>query len=320
MTTPFFGAYDAIATAYGTFIKPGGRVAAYVRSTGAQEGDDYFAASGLLVSSIAAACARCRSGMNDIIGVLPGHVETLAVADSLPNLVAGTQIVSFGSPGASNNPVLNWSATASTLLLNVADVSLIGLNMVWNVVDGLVSAIPVSAAGCTIAGCHITVADADEGALLGVTVGTGASNFKFCGNTVLSVGEAQPMTSAVVLVNAAVNDVLIADNYISAANPGTNVLGLIAVTGAATNIRILRNTLIQLESVGTADFAVTVGAVAATGTISNNYVKTASAAVADVSGIAVDAAAQATMGLFENYVVGPTVASGLLSPDPAAGT
>jgi hypothetical protein len=318
-----YSAGFGIQTPYATLLPPGAKVAAFVRGTNGtllQRDNDDPTLVRSLVATLNEACKRVRSGAGDTIIVLPGHTENFAVADSVPDLVAGTRILSAGRPGASNNPTFTWTATASTLLLNVADVTLQGLNLVWNGIDGVVSAIPVSAAGCSIVDCYITVADANAGALLGVTVGTGAAKFRFCGNTVLSVGEAQPLTSAVVLANAAVDDVLIAGNYISAANPGTNVLGLIAVTGAATNIRIVGNTCIQLESVGTADFAITVGAVAATGTISNNYIKTASAAVGDVSGVAVDAAAQATMGLFENYVAGPTVGSGLLSPDAVAGT
>jgi hypothetical protein len=320
VTSPFFSSLDSIATPFGTWIKPGGRVAAYVRSTGLQEGDDLFAMSGNLVASINEGCKRCRSGKGDIVLVLEGHTESLAVADSIPDLVAGTRIVSAGRPGASNNPTLTWTATASSLLLNVADVTIEGFNLVLNGIDGVVAAITATAAGCALLGNHITLDSASAGVLKAVEVSTGANRFSFIGNNVVGLGEAQPLTSAVVLVSAAVDDVRIAHNYIAGANPGTSVLGLIAVTAAATNVRIENNTLVQLESVGTADFAITVGAVAATGSIHNNRIKTASAAVADVSGISVDAAAQATMGLFENYVVGPTVASGLLSPDPAAGT
>lgn len=317
---PFISNYAAISGPFGTWIKPGGRVAAYVRSTGAQDGDDLFAMSGNLVATINEGCKRCRSGKGDVVVVLEGHTESLAVADSIPDLVAGTTIISAGRPGATNNPTLTWTATASTLLLNVADVTISGFNLVLNGIDGVVAAITATAAGCALIGNHIVIDDANAGVLKGVEVSTGASRFSFIGNRVIGLGEAQPLTSAVVLVSAAVDDVNICGNYIAAANPGTNVLGLIAVTAAATNVTIANNVLVQLESVGTADFAITVGAVAATGSIHNNYIKTASAAVADVSGISVNAAAQATMGLFENYVVGPTVASGLISPDPAAGT
>jgi hypothetical protein len=317
MASPFFSAFDTIQTPYGMWVKPGGNVVAYVRSTGVQSGDLPEVAVNM-VASVAAACSRCRAGMNDVIVVLPGHVESLAVADSLPNLVAGTQIVGVGRPGASNNPTLTWTATASTLLLNVADVSLIGLNLVWNGIDGVVSAIPVTAAGCTIAKCHITVESASAGALLGVTVGNGASNFAFCENTVVGVGEAQPLTSAVVLVNAAVDDVCIEDNYIAAANPGTSVLGLIAVTAAATNLRIRRNELVQLETAGTALFGITVGDVAASGVISRNFCKIGSTVTATTSGFTIGTAALVAVGLFENYCTDTAAVSGVLSPVAAA--
>jgi hypothetical protein len=36
---PYYQAMPGIITPYGTLLKPGGRVAAYVRSTGAQDGE-----------------------------------------------------------------------------------------------------------------------------------------------------------------------------------------------------------------------------------------------------------------------------------------
>lgn len=311
---PFISNYAAISGPFGTWIKPGGRVAAYVRSTGAQDGDDLFAMSGNLVATINEGCKRCRSGKGDVVVVLEGHTESLAIADSIPDLVAGTTIVSAGRLGASNNPTLTWSATASTLLLNVADVTISGFNFVWNAVDGLVAPITVSAAGCSVSGNHITVADADEGALKGVEVTTGGSRFSFDGNHVVSVGEAQPMTSAVLLVSAAVDGVSAQGNYIAAANPGTSVLGLIAVTAAATNLCIRYNEIIQLETAGTALFGITVGDVAATGTISRNFCKIGSTVTTTTSGFTVGTAGLVGVGLFENYCADSAAASGVLSP------
>jgi hypothetical protein len=282
---PFISNYAAIAGPFGIHVKPGGRVAAYVRSTGAQDGDDLFAMSGNLVATINEGCKRCRSGKGDVVVVLEGHAESLAVADSIPDLVAGTTIISAGTPGASNNPTLTWSATASSLLLNVADVTIAGFNFVWNAVDGLVAPLTVTATGCRVVGNHITVADADEGALKGVEVSTGGSRFMFTGNTVVGVGEAQPLTSAVVLVSAAVDDVAIEGTYIAAANPGTSVLGLI-----------------------------TVGDVAATGTISRNFCKIGSAVTTTTSGFTVGTAGLVGVGLFENYCADSAAASGVLSP------
>lgn len=315
MTTPFFSAYDAIATAYGTFIKPGGRVAAYVRSTGAQEGDDYFAASGLLVSSIAAACARCRSGMNDIIGVLPGHVETLAVADSLPNLVAGTQIVSFGRPGASNNPTLTWTATASTLLLNVADVSVIGLNLNFAGIDNVVAPVTFSAAGCALIGNFITLQDAtaSAGAVTPIVVAAGADNCLIANNKMLSddAGEAQ---TNVISITGAVDNLEICGNKINCTLTSATG-GIVQIGAAATNLDIhdnlFYNTVEDGICIRVAD------TFAATGWIYKNYGKTidAGGTVANaLKLVSFEGTTESLIGCFENYATDEAVASGVISP------
>jgi hypothetical protein len=315
---PFYANVPAIGLPHGTLLSPGGRVAAYVRATAKNDDPPFISEN--RVASINEACKRVRSGQSDVIEVLEGHTESISTADFWSNLKAGTKIVSAGVPGSTNNATLTWTATAAQLLIDVADVTIAGFNMSWIGVDDIVLPISVTAAGCVLADNVITAESASAGVLKGVEVAVGGSGFRFLRNTVLSVGEAHPLTSAVVLISGAADNLELSGNYVSAANPGTNVLGLFAVTAAATNVRIVGNTMIQLESAGTADFAITVGAVAATGTISNNYIKTASAAVGDVSGVSVNAAAQATMGLFENYVAGPTVGSGLLSPDAVIGT
>jgi hypothetical protein len=316
--SPLVSNYAAITSPWGTFVKPGGRIAAYVRSTGAQDGEDHFAASGLLVSTINAGLARCRSGQNDIVFVLPGHVESVSTANFWSSLVAGAQIIGLGSAGATNNPTLTWTATASSILLNVANVTVSGLTMLWTGVDDIVAPLTVTGAGCTVANCTITLETASAGVLKGIEVSTGAAGFRCVNNTFLSVGLAQLMTSAPVLISAAVDDVVVADNYISAANPGTSVLGLIAVTAAATNLRIMRNTLIQLNTAGTALFSVTVGAVAATGVIAYNNSLIATDVTSTTSGVTVNAAAAATMGVFENRTKDATATNGVLSPVAAA--
>lgn len=316
---PYYQAMPGIVTPYGTLLKPGGRVAAYVRSTGAQDGEDHFASSGMLVATLAAGLARCRSGQNDIVYVLPGHAENIAGADGLTGLVAGTQIVGVGVSGASNNPTLTWTATASSILLAVANVTMSGLNLVWNGIDAVVAPMTISAAGCVVSGCTITCASAAAGALKGLVIATGGATTKVFGNTFLSVTATKLMTSAPILLSGVVNDVLITGNYISNGNPGTSVLGLIAVTGAATNVRILGNTLVQLNTAGTALFTVTVGAVAATGVIGYNNSLIATDITATTSGVTVDAAAAATMLVVENRTGdAATGRSAVLSPVVAA--
>lgn len=312
---PYFQAMPGIITPYGTLLKPGGRVAAYVRSTGAQDGEDHFASSGNLVTTLQQGLARCRSGQNDIVYVLPGHTENVAGADAFTNLVAGAQIIGVGTPGASNNPTFTWTATASSFLLDVADVTVAGLTMNWIGIDAVAAPLTVSARGCTVSGCTIICEDASSGALKGIVLGTGASNSKVLSNRFLSVGEAKPMTSAPILVSGAIDDVVIANNYISCANPGTAVLGHIAVTGVATNVQIVGNTCIQLETAGTALFTVTVGAVAATGHISYNNSLIGTDITTTTSGVSVNAAAAATMLIAENRTGdAATGRSAVLSP------
>lgn len=312
---PFVSNYAAISSPWGTFVKPGGRVAAYVRSTGAQDGEDHFAASGLLVATVNDGLKRCRAGQNDIVFVLPGHVENVAAADAWSNAVAGAQIIGVGVPGATNNPTITWTATAGTIALNDANVAISGLTLVWSGIDAVVTPMPVTAAGVRIVGCVIRAETATAGALKGVEVSAAGSGFRFLGNTVLSADITKLMTSSPVLVSGAADDVIIADNYISSGNPGTNVLGLIAVTAAATNIRILRNTLIQLNTAGTALFGVTVGNVAATGVIAYNNLKTATD-VTITTTLASQAGSAALPGIaqFENRVCDATNTQGVLEP------
>lgn len=316
--TPLYSSVDSLGTPNGTWIKPGGRVAAYVRSTGLQEGDDLFAMSGNLVTSLNEGCKRCRSGMNDIVYVLPGHTENLSTADAIPDLVAGTQIVSCGDIGATNNPKLTWTAAGATFLLNVANVRIIGMTLDFAGADDVVAPITVTGAGCAILGCQLKMADGTFGCLQGVLVSTGASGFKFCGNTALTVGETDPTTTGgVVSVGAAVDDVLIEGNYMSAATPGDTV-GIIDVTAAATNLRIRRNTLIQLETTNAA-FAIIVDNVAATGEVSYNLMKLGEDNPADDCGLSLGAGAAATLLAAENYVVDNVNSSAILSPDVTAG-
>lgn len=312
---PFLSNYAAVASPWGTFVKPGGRVAAYVRSTGAQDGEDHFASSGLLVASINEGLKRCRAGQNDIVFVLPGHVENVAAADSWSSAVAGAQIIGVGVPGATNNPTITWTATAGTIALNDANVTISGLTLVWSGIDAVVTPMPVTAAGVSIIGCLIRAETATAGALKGVEVAVGGSGFRFVGNTMLSADITKLMTSAPVLVSGAADDVVVSDNYIASGNPGTSVLGLIAVTAAATNVRILRNTLIQLNTAGTALYGVTVGDVAATGVIGYNNLKTATNVTITTS-LASQAGTAAQVGIaqFENRVCDATNTQGVLEP------
>jgi hypothetical protein len=181
---PYYQSMPGIITPYGTLLKPGGRIAAYVRSTGAQDGEDHFAQSGMLVSTINAGLQRCRSGQNDIVYVLPGHTETYSSSGAIwANLVAGAQIIGVGTPGATNNPNVTLAHTGASMALNVANVTVSGLN-INTATASTTGFIVVTGAGCTMAGNFINITAA-LGANPAIAV-TGAANFHFVGNHVVA--------------------------------------------------------------------------------------------------------------------------------------
>lgn len=277
MSTPFLSNYASISGPNGTTIKPGGRVAAYVRSTGAQEGDDQFAASGNLVTSINAGLARCRSGQNDIVYVLPGHVETHSVTGSIwPALVSGAQIVGTGTPGSPNNPTVNISHAGATMALNVANVTVAGLNIA-SATATVTGAIVVTAAGVTLANNYINFTGA-FGANPAIAV-TDAGAFSLVGNRVVA----------------------------DCTDP------IVELTGTATlNFLITRNFIRQAQATSGGG-GVSVADAVLTGMISDNRFKTAENITGAAGAFVIGTAAAAFVGNFENYCCDETVAGGVLS-------
>lgn len=274
MSTPFFQQYDAIGGPNGTWVKPGGRVAAYVRSTGAQEGDDLFAMSGGLVSTIAAGVARCRAGQNDIVYVLPGHAETIATG--LFTAVSGAQIIGVPNPSAPNAPTVTLSATASTIALSAANMTIAGLAIV-STVAAITGAIVVTASGVTLANNVIRLTGA-MGANVSVQV-TGAANFRMLENE------------------------LVVDST------GT----MVGITGAgSTNFLIARNFARQAQGTSGGSFSTTASTSGISGHYANNYFKTASTTTAGAGVIVLGAATITTVGNHENYGGDETAAASLL--------
>lgn len=105
-------------TAYGINAAPASRIAAYVRSGGVQDGDDTFIMNNL-VTTMDEAFKRCRSGMNDVVFVLPGHAENVSTTDFGSSLVAGTNVIGLGSGGA--KPQITWTVTAANWSIGVTD-------------------------------------------------------------------------------------------------------------------------------------------------------------------------------------------------------
>lgn len=177
---PFYDLAAGLRTPFGAVLPPGGKVAAYVRSTGPQSGDNEDIVS-RLVTTLNAGLARCRSGMGDVVYVLPGHSESISTADAMSSLVAGTRIIGIGR--GTTMPKLTWTAAAATFLLDVENVELSGF---WMEMAGdpasttalsVAAPITVSAAGCKISDCIIrTSVDADQLATIPITTTAAADD------------------------------------------------------------------------------------------------------------------------------------------------
>lgn len=296
---PFFQTMPGIVTPNGTLLKPGGRVAAYVRSTGAVDGEDHFANSGMLVSSINAGLARCRSGQGDIVYVLPGHTESITGADGMSNLVAGTQIVSAGSPWATNNPKISWTtADTASFLLDVADVSIIGMTLDWAGVADVAAPMTVTGAGCAIIGCHI-IAQSDVvsfQAEKGIVVSTGAHDFLFANNYVRTDSEDDDanVTGGIINIAAVVRGTKIVNNTIAYSCVGDTV-GIIDQTAAATNTLVAGNLFRQFAA--NAAFAIIMDD--GHGYIHNNYIRITENVAPTSAGVSI---ASGTFLLHDNQV------------------
>ncbi len=289
-----------------TLLPPGSRVAACVRSTGAQAGDDPFTVSNL-VPTLAAGLARVRSGLGDTVLVLPGHSESVTDATMLTNLVAGTRIVGFGRGSAM--PVFRWTATASQWAIAVADVVVQGLRLRLEGANGVVKAINVTAADCGFYQNDIEVASgASNKATIALEVGTGATRFEAIANVVR--GTATHNVTDGIKVVAAVDGVRIQDNEMVFSATAAN--GLMNFTAAATGVKVLRNYLYNTHT--SSSSCITMANVAVDGVVAENAVavNAGGSITSNTTGINTGAAVLAKF--FDNLVADSPRASGLLMP------
>jgi len=300
----------ALRTQFGIILPPGAHVAAYVRSTGFQSGDDPYISANL-VTTLAQGLSRCRSGFGDFVVCLPGHSESVTDATMLTNLVAGTRVIGVGH--GSMRPVFRWTATASQWSITKADVVFSGLNLRLEGANGVVKAIAVTGNDVCILGCDIeTGSGASNKATIAIEVGTGAAGgtrFTFAGNNVRGV--VAGASTNVLLVSNAADGITITDNDMICAGTTTN--GLINVQSAATSLKIKRNALENTvaSSVACINFA----NVAADGVCADNYctVKNATTITQGTTGITVGGTNN-LVGFFQNFTLNSVNSSGILTP------
>jgi hypothetical protein len=311
-STPFIDARTGVATPYGVLFPPGARVRAYVRGTTAgalavREGDE--AIRPLMVASIAAGLARCKSGYPDIVFVLPGHAENCAAAGGLAKLVPGCFLIGLGDPEKDNGPTVNFTDTLSNWAIDDKNVTIAGLRFVA-AADPVTAMLTFSAAGCRFIGNMIvTATSATLECTTPITVAAGATSLKLLRNKSRGVTGA---TTQVVLVSGAADDIEIAENDLQMPG-GSAAIGCIHFSAAATNIRVCKNTLSNSKSDSTAGLSIAT-ATAVTGKISDNDSIIYADGVAAATGILFAGTPSATVRCFRNYTCDEPRVSGVLSP------
>lgn len=304
-----YGLGAGLKNEYVTVLPPATRVT-YVRSTGVQSGDPQEIAQRLL-PTLAAGLAECRSGMGDIVYVLPGHSESVTDATMLSALVAGTRIIGLGDLNRSDAPTFTWTATASQWAISVADVAISGLRLLMDGANGVVKAINITAPGCRISGNFMRWASgAALKATIAIEVGSTALNCVIAANEVQGTAT-HNVTDGIKVVGATVPSGLkILGNTIIASATAAN--GLIHVTVAALGIVIAGNILYNTHTSSSATVAL--DNVAMDGVLYENYsgVKDTGQTPA-TTGIVVGGAAVLAV-CFQNFATDTKATSGALSP------
>lgn len=231
-------------------LPPGGEIRAYVRSTGPADGDP-LDLNAKLVTTLNAGLARCRANRGDTVVVLPGHAESIATADAMSSLVAGTTIMGIGS--GTLRPTFTWTATGSTFLLDVANVKIINCILNMDPGSGSVTVgapITVSAAGCKFINCMGRFStDANSKVTIGITTTAAADELGIhgCHFYGATAGEC---TTFLDLIGT--DRLHITDTVIEGATSNVAVGIVRFATTASLNIKLERNTYINRKALSTA--------------------------------------------------------------------
>lgn len=123
-------------------------------------------------ATVAYAISQCTANNNDVIYALPGHTETIsAAAGWTPK--AGSSIIALGQ--GSNRPTLTFSATASTVVMSAANVTIENFLVKPGIAD-VVVCFPVTGNWVTLRGIDV-IPNGTNSIKSFATVGAAASWF-----------------------------------------------------------------------------------------------------------------------------------------------
>lgn len=305
---PYVGYQGGFRTPFATILPPGGRVAAYVRSTGPADYDDQIVGS-RLVTTLAAALGKVRAGKGDTVVVLPGHSESVTTATMLANLVNGTRIIGMGNPMQDDAPTFRWTDAAGEWAIDNKNTVISGLRLRLEGANGITKAINITAAGCTLRDCVIqTASGASNKATIAVEVGSTATECTIQNNYIYG-SATHNSTDVIKVVGATVPSQLrVLDNTAFCSATAAN--GILHVTVAALNMEIARNTFFNTHTASTA--AIAIDNVAASGICAYNNLATINDGVATAQGLTQGAGS--LVRSFQNFSCDEPIKSGVLTP------
>jgi hypothetical protein len=296
-----------VSTPFGFMMPPGGRVAAYVCNGSILDNADKYVQDNL-VSTLAAGLQRCRAGYGDTVYVMPGHSESGVGTTGLANLVDGTRIIGVGKGSAM--PTFRWTAATDNWALSKKNVLISGLRLRMEGANGVTEALTWTGADNTISGCDIEAASGASNvatALINIS-GAGAARAEISGNVIRGVTGS---STDGIIISAACDAARIVGNEMVFGVAVSTTHGLLTLSGAATNLRVIGNYLMNNVA---STCAIAVADVASTGIVADNYMGVLTNGTASAIGIIFTGGTNSLINCFQNFCSDEKQKSGLLSP------
>lgn len=252
------------------------------------------------------AIGRCTADKNDVIVLMPGHVETVT-ATSIALDVAGVRVIGLGQGRL--RPTFTYTATGSTITVSADDCSWENTVHVGNV-DNCVTAFTVGAAKDFTLKDNEFVDNSNALHFLSiVTVGTtdnAADGLRVLNNRWWGLALAP---AAFLSITGDLDRLLVADNFADMAVTDDEGHFITLTADTIRRAQILRNQLVCTGSAGAAvGIFLTGSATDCTGVVAYNLVSSADTTAELI------ATAGTGLDYFENYYTGTADASGKVWP------
>jgi hypothetical protein len=218
------------------------------------------------LATLAAALVLCRAGFGDTIFLMPGHVEIVTAAAGILVSLSGIRLIGIGT--GQNRPQIQYT-TAAAASFNVTGANFYCENIYFAPygVASVTAAVNVQAADANFVSCEFELANATNGAVLGILTTAAASRLRV--KNCYFHGNATPATTVAAICLVGGDSISIEENIFEC----TFTLGVGAIqniTTACTNLVIKGNLINNLTASSTKCI---VAISTTTGQVSRNYMQ-----------------------------------------------